>query len=394
MASPPHNQQTLIHEVLCVSATPSLTIAIDASRTTRPQPTGTEHYALQLIRHLVALNDQREHPHRLRLYFRDAPPEGLFIASRYVSQHIIPFPRLWTHLRFALALWRDRPDVTFVPAHTLPLWFPGPSVVTIHDLGYHYFPEAHPRAQRYYLAWSTRHSARRATHILCDSQTTADDLTRLYQIPADKITVVYPGVEPPPAGVMAATRRKYGLPEQYFLFIGTLQPRKNIARIVRAYQRWKQANPDDPAGLVLAGGKGWLFDETWVQGVDNVYLPGYIDEADKGALLAGARALVFPTLYEGFGFPVVEAMHSGVPVIVSNNSSLPELVGDGGLLVDPLDVNAITIAMDLLTWHRDLHWTLRNKAYAQVARFTWFGAAEQVLSVLERAAGHIPQEDA
>lgn len=368
----------------------NLTIAIDASRTTCARPTGTEHYALQLIRHLIKINDQREHPHHLCLYFRDQPAPDLFTPSKYVTYRTIRLPRLWTHVRFALALWRDRPDVTFVPSHTLPLFFPGAAVVTIHDLGYHYFPEAHPRAQRYYLEWATRHSARRATHIISDSQTTADDLRRLYGVPSDKISVVYPGVEPPPAGVMAAARRKYGLPDQYFLFIGTLQPRKNIARIVRAYQRWQQANPDDPTGLVLAGGKGWLFDEAWVAGVQNVHLPGYIDEADKGALLAGARALVFPTLYEGFGFPVVEAMHSGVPVIVSNTSSLPELVGDGGLLVDPLDVNAITVAMDLLTWNRDLHWTLRSKAYAQVARFTWYSAAQQVFDILERVGGWSP----
>ena len=177
--------------------------------------------------------------------------------------------------------------------------------------------------------------------MLADSQATADDLMRFYGTPAAKIRVVYPGVDAPPIGDVAAVRAKYGLPERYFLFLGTLQPRKNIARIVQAYSRWRAAHPDDPAALVLAGGQGWLYDPAWTAGVDGVILPGYVDDADKGALYAGALALVFPSLYEGFGFPVLEAMHCGTPVICSNTSSLPELAGDAALLVDPLDVDAM-----------------------------------------------------
>jgi glycosyltransferase involved in cell wall biosynthesis len=226
-------------------------------------------------------------------------------------------------------------------------------VVTVHDLGFRYFPQAHPAGQRLYLDWTTRYSARRATLVLADSQATADDLTRFYGTPGEKIRVVYPGVDAtsPPIplqsgeGRIQEIKQKYNLPERYFLFVGTLQPRKNIARIVQAYARWKAANPDDRAGLALAGGKGWLFDEAWVQGADGVHLTGYVDDADKGVLYAGALALVFPSLYEGFGFPVLEAMHCGTPVIASSTSSLPELVGDAGLLVDPLDVDDIAAAM-------------------------------------------------
>jgi glycosyltransferase involved in cell wall biosynthesis len=273
--------------------------------------------------------------------------------------------------------------VTFVPAHTLPFLFPGKAVVTVHDLGYKFFPEAHPLPQRLYLDWTTRYSARRATLILADSQATANDLSKFYGTPLEKMRVVYPGVEPPQAGGAAIVRQKYKLPERYFLFIGTLQPRKNIARIVQAYAQWKSAHPNDEAGLVLAGGKGWLYDEKWTEGVDGVYLPGYIDESDKGALLAGAIALLFPTLYEGFGFPVIEAMHCGTPVIASNTSSLPELVGETGLLVDPLDVKAISAAMDVLTWNVELRNRLTEKGYAQAAKFTWRTAAEQTLSAID-----------
>ncbi len=356
-------------------------IAIDASRTTAARMTGTEHYARQLIHALVQENTR----HQLTLYFRDTPPADLFPAAPLVNCRVIPLRRAWTHVRFAAELWRDRPDVTFVPAHTLPLAFPGRAVVTVHDLGFRYFPQAHPTKDRLYLDWTTRYSVARATVVLADSQATADDLTKFYDTPPGKIRVVYPGVDALPTGDVAAVRRKYNLPERYFLFIGTLQPRKNIARLVQAYARWQAAHPADSAALVLAGGKGWLYDAAWTAGVERVHLPGYVDEADKGALYAGALALVFPSLYEGFGFPVLEAMHCAAPVIASNTSSLPELAGEAALLVDPLEVDAIAAALGRVTDDSALRQTLRERGAEQVKKFTWDSAAAQALAALEMA---------
>lgn len=352
-------------------------IAIDASRTTVERVTGTEHYAIALIREMIRENTQ----HELTLYFRDPPPDDLFPASDNVRYGVIPFKRVWTHLRFAGALWRDRPDVTFVPAHTLPFVMPGKAAVTIHDLGYKYFPEAHPSRQRLYLDLTTRYSASRAALVFADSQATADDLTRFYGIAPSKIHVVYPGVEKPPIGDLAATRQKYTLPERYFLFVGTLQPRKNIARLVQAYARYR-AQVDSPAGLVLAGGKGWLYDDAWVQGVEGIHITGYISDAEKGALMSGAQALVFPSLFEGFGFPVIEAMLCETPVIASNTSSLPELVGDAGLLVDPLDVDSIASALVQIDHDDALSKRLIERGMVQAKQFTWVEAAGRVLSLL------------
>lgn len=366
---------------------PPLTIAIDASRTTTAQRTGTENYALQLIRALLALGS----PHRFRLYFRDTPPDGLFPSRPGVTQHIIPWPRAWTHARFALALWRARPDVTFVPAHTLPLWFPGPAVVTVHDLGYVYFPDAHPPAARRYLDWSTRHSVRRATRVLVDSLATAQDLAAHYGVPEHRIALVYPGVDEALAPVvdrsaLDAVRARYGLPERYLLFVGTLQPRKNIARIVQAYGRWRarQASPD--VALVLAGPRGWLFDPAWIAGVEGVVLPGYVRDADVAALYSGALALVFPSLHEGFGLPVLEAMRCGTPVITSNTSSLPEVAGDAALLVNARDVDAIAGAIERVASDPALRADLVARGFRQARKFTWQRAAEQALRVLEAAA--------
>jgi glycosyltransferase involved in cell wall biosynthesis len=359
-----------------------LRIAIDASRTTVARATGTEHYALQLIGALIRLNNR----HQITLYFRDQPPADLFPSAAHVRMQIIPFPRMWTHIRFASTLFLDRPDVTFVPAHSLPLFFPGRAVVTVHDLGYKVFPQAHPDQQRRYLEWSTQHSARRATLILADSLATATDLHQFYGTDSGKIRVVYPGVEAPVKGDVETVRHKYRLPEHYFLFIGTLQPRKNIARLVQAYKQFCAQHTGDSIALVLAGGQGWLYDPAWVEGVPGVQMLGYIDEADKGALLSGALALVFPSLYEGFGFPVLEAMHSGTPVLASRSSSLPELVGEAGLLVDPEDVNAIAAQMLRLAQDKPLRQKLRTLGYVQATQFTWARTAQQTLDVLEQAA--------
>ncbi len=177
-------------------------IAIDASRTTVARVTGTEHYAIELISALIRLNTQ----HELILCFRDAPPPNLFPLSPLVAVRVLPQRRLWTHTRFAAALWHDRPDVTFVPAHTLPFFFPGCAAVTVHDLGFRYFPAAHPRFQRLYLDWTTRSSAHRARVVFADSRATADDLARLYGLAPDKIRVVYPGVDAPPVGDVEQVR--------------------------------------------------------------------------------------------------------------------------------------------------------------------------------------------
>ncbi len=369
----------------------SLRIAIDASRATVAQPTGTETYALCLIQALMRANEGLAQPHHFHLYFRERPAAGLFERSKYVEQVVIPLPRLWTHLGLAAALWRRRHDILFVPAHTLPFFFPGQAIVTAHDLGYKLFPAAHTAWQRFYLNASTRYSQERANIVLADSQATAHDLARFYGTPRHKIRVIYPGVEAASLATtpdqMQATRRKYQLPKRYFLFLGTLQPRKNIPRIVQAFAQWQAETADGETGLVLAGGRGWLFDESWLAGASNLRQTGYIDGADKAALLAGALALLCPSLHEGFGFPVVEAMQAGTPVIASNTSSLPELVGDCGILVDPLRTNDIAAALRRISEDGRLRSELGAQGRARAQRFNWEAAALQVLDAFAELGG-------
>lgn len=362
-------------------------LAIDASRTTHPQRTGTENYALQLIRTLLPLLSH----HHVDLYFRDDPPAGLFPDDEVGFQsRVIPWPRLWTHLRLAAALWQSRPDVIWVPAHTLPRFFPGAAVVTVHDLGYRHFPEAHPDGERRYLEWSTHHSATRATRIMADSQATQADLTRFYDIPAHKIGVVYPGVDETLAPVrdeteLARVRGKYGLPDRYFYFMGTLQPRKNIARLVKAFHHWQQSNGVGEVVLALGGKVGWLYDSAWTDGIPNVALLGYVDDADVAALYSGAIAFLFPSLYEGFGFPVLEAMRCETPVLCSQTSSLGELAAEAALTVDPLNVDAIAEGIRILVEDDTRRADFIQRGRQRAARFTWTSAAQTALAVLEDA---------
>ncbi|MCA9962581.1 MAG: glycosyltransferase, partial [Anaerolineales bacterium] len=231
-------------------------IGVDASRAVKTQRTGTEGYAYFLINALIPLAQQAGHC--LRLYFNEPPPDDLFPTGPHVESVVIPFPRLWTHLRLARELHKRPPDVFFTPAHVIPLTYRQPTVATVHDLGYHHFPQAHTRSQLWYLEWSTRHNGRSSRMVIADSLATQQDLIRFYHIDPDKIRVVYPGVDPDLQPVteteeITAVLQKYGVTPPYLLYLSTLQPRKNLIRLIRAYV---QSNV--PHQLVIAGKKGWL----------------------------------------------------------------------------------------------------------------------------------------
>lgn len=369
-------------------------IGIDASRAPTSQRTGTEAYAYQLIRALIPLTAERGH--NLRLYFNQRPTPNLFDVEPHVEWVVIPRPRVWTHTRLRTELKQRPPDIFFTPAHVIPAAYDGPSVATVHDVGYEFFPRAHTARQRAYLRWSTRHNCRRAVTIIADSRATQTDLVQLYGIAVEKTVVIYPGADPELTAVkdhaiLATVQAKYGLTSPYLLYLGTLQPRKNLERLVAAFAASRLA--DDGYMLVLAGKAGWL-SESVLSAVaalpppiaQSVRLPGYIDEDHKAALLSGAKALVFPSLYEGFGFPVLEAQACGTPVVCSNTSSLPEVAGTAALLVDPLDTAALSAAMQRVVEDQDLRHRLVGEGFINVGRFTWDQTAAQVLTLLEQAA--------
>lgn len=358
-------------------------IGIDASRAVAACPTGTEVYSRRLIQALLTL----ESPHRFRLYLRSTSPANTFPGAEL---RVIPFPRLWTHLRLSWEMAHRPPDVLFVPAHVLPLIHPRVSLATVHDLGYLYFPEAHPWRQRLYLDLSTRWNARIAAHLLADSEATKADIVTHYGTPPEKITVAYPGRDETLAPVrdpasIEAVKARYGIVGDYFLYLGTLQPRKNLARLIAAFA----ALPPETV-LVLAGKRGWLYEDLFAQVgrlslEGHVLFPGYVPDEDRAALLSGAVAFVFPSLYEGFGLPVLEAQACGCPVITSTTSSPPEVAGDAALLVNPSDTEAITAAMQRIATDSGLRKTLIEQGFVNVRRFSWAACARSVLSIIEQS---------
>ena len=366
-------------------------IGIDASRATTAQRTGTEAYAWQLIRALLPTTAVVGH--EIVLYVNQSPPDDWFPPADHVTVRHIPFPRLWTHLRLAAELHLRPPDVFFTPAHVIPLTYFRPSVATVHDLGYRYFPEAHTRQQVAHLRWSTRHNAQRARLVLADSEATKQDLQTFDQIDPAKIRVVYPAVDPQLAQDLAqpAPPLPEGLCSPYLLFISTLQPRKNIIRILQAFTA---VSPHIPHQLVLAGKLGWqsaplrsALDNLPTAVRKRVLLTGFVPDAQKAHLIAGADVLLYPSLHEGFGFPLLEGNVCGTAVLASTSSSLPELAGDGAaLLVNPLDTVAIATAMRQLATDEALRQTLVQRGYENVRRFQWETTAAQTLAVLEEAA--------
>jgi glycosyltransferase involved in cell wall biosynthesis len=355
-------------------------LALDASPALRPNPSGTETYAREMITHLAPANPG----HILRLY-ANASAEPAWSPSG-VEWRLLPFRRLWTHWRFRRAIQRDRPDVVFVPSHVLPLAIDVPGVVTIHDLGHRHVPSAYRPSAWLYLEWMTRSMVRRAARLIAVSQATADDLVRFYRAPTERIAVIHSGVDetlaPPTSADMTQLRERYGLPPTYFLYVGRAHPRKNLPLLLRAYRSARLSGLT--AGLVLAGpGHQAIADE----GVRSL---AYVPRADLSALYGGALALALPSRFEGFGFPVLEAMRCGTPVLASTAGALPEIVGEAGLLVNPDDLPAWTEALGRLAQDASLRQRLSQRGQTWSRRFSWVTAATATWSVLELSAARHP----
>ena len=374
-----------------------LSIGIDASRSLRIEPTGTEFYSRQITGHMLAEPNDRV---AFRLYAPETPTaEAMRGAAppphdqRAVTVRTLPGNRLWTHRALAWELCRRPPDVLFVPAHVVPFLPPAclpATVVTLHDIGYRYFPRSHTTLQRLYLELSTRWSAAAAQRVIAVSRHTADDLQRFYGVPEAKIRVIHeaPVHRAPAPGQDAGPKPVYERP--FALYVGTIQPRKNLLRLIDAFARLIQQQQIG-WDLVLVGRWGWLSEEyekhAAASGLTGrVHFPGYLPDAAVAALMQQALFFTFPSLFEGFGLPVLEAQTTGVAVMCAKNSALPEIAGDAALLVDPEDVDDIAAAMLRLSRDEALRQELIAKGYENVKRFSWEKAARETLAVLEEAA--------
>jgi glycosyltransferase involved in cell wall biosynthesis len=363
-------------------------IAIDASPAAKEPRTGTELYTLHLILALARLDAANEHT----LLLNQAIPQEFAHLPPNFAIRRIPQRRLWAQTKLARELRRDKPDVFFAPANVIPFLHPPVCVTTIHDVGFHYFPECYPMLVRWYLELTTHFALRTATKVIAVSQATNEDLVRVYGAEPSRIEVIHSGLPVTETSLatpdrVASTLEQYDITPPYLLFLGRLETKKNVARLVQAFFKLKEHG--FPHQLVLGGTPGVGFDEVArlinasPYGVD-VVLTGYVGE-EKGDLYAGAEAFVFPSLYEGFGFPVLEAAAYGVPVVTSRTSSLAEVAGNAAVLVDPLDVENIAAAISRVLEDRHLRSELVDLGHQRLGAFDWQTTAQATLQVLQQA---------
>ncbi|MBP7670806.1 glycosyltransferase family 4 protein [Candidatus Gracilibacteria bacterium] len=349
-------------------------IGIDASRFGGEEATGVEWYSHHIITELVKILPAT---YEVVLYTR-SPIRLAHGANVRVKQ--IERRRLWTILGLSLEMWREKPDVLFVPSHTLPLCLAPRTVTMIHDTAFRHFRRAYGFFQYHYLNWSTKFAVKRAKKILVPSKATADDLVKLFGCRREKIVVVQHGF-----GVLAEAEysdvlERFGLREKKFLlFVGRLEMKKNLQRLVEAFKFFSTKYTD--FYLVLAGKRGLGFQQIWrtvvEYGLENrVIMPGYITESEKVFLLARCEAFVFPSLYEGFGLPLLEAFAVGKPVLCSTTPALKEVGGDSVVYCDPLDSRDIERGLEeVLAFDGE-------KGRARLKDFSWQKAAEETLKTL------------
>jgi glycosyltransferase involved in cell wall biosynthesis len=297
---------------------------------------------------------------------------------------------LWEQFLQPLEVQAENVALLHSPVNVQPLFLPCKGVTTVTDLSFVVFPQSFRAGQRVYQRLFTRLSARRATHVITYSASTAQDLTRFFAVPGKKISVVFPGVDAAyrpvrDDSVLADFKRQRGLPHRFILFVGTLEPRKNLVTLLRAFAQFRRRMEDDYK-LVLGGGKGWLHRPLFaaieeLQLEDDVLLPGFIPEEELPLWYNAADVFVYPSVYEGFGLPPLEAMACGTPVIVSDASSLPEVVGDAGILVDPHRPHDWADALSLLCQNANRREALAQQGVERAKEFTWTRMARETIRV-------------
>lgn len=380
-------------------------IGIDCRTILNPtlgEKAGVGHYTYYLVKHLLKLDHKNtyvlffDHRHPALHEFERKNTEIVhFPYSKY--KRYLPFA--YSHVFVSQVLNQAKLDVFHGPANILPLQYRRPAVITVHDLAIYKHPEWFPPKQDFAVKVLVPKSVARAQQIIAVSQSTADDLRQKFQVNPARIQVIYEGHEPVrPISKLKLHQvlKQYRLAERYFLYIGTLEPRKNIAGLITAFDQLVSQHPRryQDVQLVLAGAKGYRFEDNYkaihkVQAGQVRYV-GYVSAADKAALLQGALAFVFPSLYEGFGLPVLEAMSAGAPVITSTVSSLPEVAGKAALLVQPTSTVALAKALDRML-DSVTRQRYRKLGQEQVTQFTWERCAQETLHVYEQTAQNHPE---
>lgn len=307
--------------------------------------------------------------------------------------------RVWPHTRYVriplslpLAVLRTGVDLLHVQ-YTAPPWNFVPVVTTIHDISFEHLPQFYTPRERWFFKLAIGYTARHAAKILTDSEYSRQDIIQTYDLPADRVVVTPLGVSPLFRPVREADRiesvkKEYGITREYLLSVGSLQPRKNLVRLITAYVRLRAREEDFAPQLVIVGKRAWLYQDIFRAARTSGYLSDiiftdYVPDEDLPMLYGGATVFIYPSMFEGFGLPVLEAMACGVPVITSNSSSLPEVAGEAALLVDPYDETALEKAILRLVSDDRLRQKLSLEGLRQAQKFSWRRTAELTLQVYE-----------
>lgn len=359
------------------------------------EPVGAGRYIVRLARALAVQGAEHEltiFVQRPRRALIDTPP--LQNVHWVETGEIRPALRLlWEQTILPQLVRRLNLDLLHSPHYTRPLFLPCASVVTFHDMTFFLYPQLHTRAKRIFFPWMMRRSAHLAQAIIADSESTYRDAMQILGIPAEKITTVPLGIgeEFQPisdARLLQDCRQRYNLPERFVLYVGLVEPRKNLPLLLQAYARLAQQ--DDPPPLVVVGRMGWMYEDVFrqiesLQLQQRVQFTGYVPDQDLPLVYNLAQCLLYPSRYEGFGFPPLEAMACGTPVITTASSAMQDQVGEAGLLVPPQDEQALFQAMRRLLHDRALQEELSRRGREQASKFTWEQTAFKTLQVYRQA---------
>ncbi len=370
-------------------------IGIDASPLPL-RPLGAGIYIIELLNSLSQMEVEDE----ILVYLQEDRMNLLDLSSecnikiRLIAKKSIASRVLWEQIELPGLAKRDHLDVLHSMHYTRPLSLPCCSLVTLHDLTFFILPRLHTRIKRSYFRMMTRLSASKADALIAVSESTRRDAIRLLKIPMERIITIPLGVSEQfrkieNGELLDHAKKKYHLPEQFLLYVGTIEPRKNLISLLKAYEGL--GGDAFPYDLVIVGPMGWMVRDV-INRITNspfknrIHRIGYIDREDLPALYNLASVFVYPTLYEGFGLPLLEAMACGTPVVTSNTSSLPEIIGDAGLLVSALDVEAIREAIKAIVFDQEYHLKLSQAGRARAAHFSWLQTARKTYDLYRSVA--------
>jgi len=361
-------------------------IAIDAS--TISTQGGPRTYVLGLLEALLKL----DHENSYTVFYNDRSHLGRFPqAQEIVLPGKTPLARLWReHLLLPQACRRERIDLLHCPKSAIPFRSPCPVVVTLHDLIPIKHPETEKLAAQVYWRLQIPIAARRSNFIITDSEHARKEIMTDFLVPAERIRAVMLGFNPdmnrePDQSTSRKVSAKYNLPDDYILYVGTIQPRKNLGTLIEAFNLLKQ-DRDISHKLVIVGRKGWLYEQLFKRihelGLDEeILFTGFVPDEELPSIYGRAGVFVYLSLFEGFGLPPLEAMACGIPVITSNTTSLPEVVGNAGITLPPTDVAKVSEALRQIICDKELRTTMRQKGLKQARLFSWEATARETLEI-------------